>query len=116
MLVLVFSCKKESTESFGKPEASSEKAMPTDLGKELFEGKGKCVTCHLPAQKVIGPSIQEIVKIYADKKASIVTFLKGEADPIVDPTQYDVMKTNFEVTKAMTDDELQALEKYMQTQ
>jgi len=116
ILVLLFSCKKESTESFGKSETSAEKATPSDLGKELFEGKGKCVTCHLPAQKVIGPSIQEIVKTYADKKASIVTFLKGEADPIVDPAQYEVMKTNFVVTKAMTDEELQALEKYMQSQ
>ncbi|MET0945223.1 MAG: cytochrome C552, partial [Flavobacterium sp.] len=51
--------------------------------------------------------------IYKDKNASIVTFLKGEGEPIVDPSQYEVMKTNFAVTKAMSDDELKALEAYV---
>ena len=43
----------------------------------------------------------------------MVTFLKGEGEPIVDPSQYEVMKTNFAVTKTMSDEELQALEAYV---
>ena len=84
-----------------------------DLGKELFEGKGMCYTCHKEDTKIIGPSIKEIAKIYTDKKASISIFLQGEADPIVDPTQYEIMKANFEITKTMTEEELKALEEYM---
>jgi cytochrome c len=109
ILALVVSCKKESTEPFGKATAKS----PTDLGKELFEGKGNCVACHLKDQKVIGPSIQDIAKFYQAQNASIISFLKEEAKPIVDPSQYEVMKTNFAITKMMSEKELQAIEAYI---
>jgi cytochrome c len=69
----------------------------------------------LPDQKVIGPSITEIAKIYKEKKGSIVSFLKEESEPIVDPSQYEVMKANFAITKQMSDEELKALEEYIYT-
>ena len=83
------------------------------LGEELFNGVGMCKSCHLPDKKVIGPSIVEIARIYKDKEANMVEFLKENADPIVDPSQYEVMKTNFAITKTMSDDELKAIEAYM---
>ncbi|MEZ4853155.1 c-type cytochrome [Flavobacterium sp.] len=82
-------------------------------GKKIFEGKGTCSACHQPSAKIIGPSLQEISKIYKDKKANMVTFLKGEGEPIVDPSQYDVMKTNFAITKQMSDQELYDLQAYI---
>ena len=116
------SCKKEqepigkstetTNESYSEGE-SAEAKTPEALGKSIFEGKGNCVSCHQVDQKIIGPSIQEIGKIYKDKKGDIVTFLKGNADPIVDPSQFSVMKTNFPVTQAMTDEELKAIEAYI---
>ncbi len=109
LLVFAISCKTESAETFGKPTSKT----PVALGKELFEGKGNCVACHLPNQKVIGPSIQEIAKTYKTQDADIVAFLKEDAKPIVDPSQYEVMKTNFAITKMMSDEELQAIEAYM---
>lgn len=121
--VLVFaSCKKESQEPFGKTTEnkteysegeSAEIKTPEALGKEIFEGKGNCISCHQVDQKVIGPSIQEIAKIYKDKNADMITFLKGNGEPIVDPSQFAVMKTNFPVTQAMTDEELKAIETYI---
>lgn len=117
-----FSCKKESQEPFGKPTEnkteysegeSAEVKTPEAMGKEIFEGRGNCTSCHQPDQKVIGPSIQEIAKIYKDKNADIVTFLKGNGEPIVDPSQFAVMKTNFPVTQAMSDEELKAIESYI---
>jgi cytochrome c len=115
---LAFSCKKESEESFGKTEektetATTEAKSTADLGKEIFEGKGTCATCHKPDVKLIGPSIQDIAKIYKEKNANIITFLKGEGEPIVDPTQYEVMKANFALTKTFSDEELQQLEAYV---
>lgn len=119
--VLAFtSCKKETTENpdttatetYSEGE-SAEAKTPEALGKDIFEGKGNCVSCHQVDQKVIGPSIQEIGKIYKDKKGDIVTLLKGNADPIVDPSQFSVMKTNFPVTQAMSDEELKAIEAYI---
>lgn len=103
------SCKKEET----KETATKVPQNSVDLGKELFEGKGNCVACHLVDQKVIGPSIQEIAKIYKDQKGNIIDFLKNDAKPIVDPSQYEVMKTNFTITKAMSVEELSAIETYI---
>jgi cytochrome c len=113
-ILTFFSCKKESQEPFGKPEASSETVKtPEVLGKEIFVTKGNCVACHLPDKKLIGPSLHDIAKIYKDKNASIVTFLKGDSEPLVDPSQFAVMKTNFAITEEMSDEELQALEAYI---
>lgn len=122
-VLLVISCKKEETKK--EPlypttnEVESEPVIvktPEQLGKEIFEGKGKCVTCHQIDKKLIGPSLQDIAKIYKEKNGSIVTFLKGEADPIVDPSQFEVMKTNFPLTKTMSDEELKGIEAYYLSQ
>lgn len=108
--VLLFSCKKESEDNFGQPKSEVTEKVS---GKELFETKGNCVACHQAEQKIIGPSMAEISKIYKEKNASIVSFLREESEPIVDPSQYEVMKTNFAITKKMSDDELKALEDYI---
>ena len=121
-IIVLASCGgKKEEEPFGKkqvePVSVTEEVATInpmlEKGKEIFEGKGTCTACHKPATKVIGPSLKDISKIYKDKNASIVTFLKGEGEPIVDPTQFEVMKTNFAITKNMTDEELQALEAYL---
>ncbi len=83
-----------------------------ERGKEIFEGKGTCATCHKLDSKIVGPSIQDIVKVYKEKNASIATFLNGEAEPIVDSTQFEVMKANFAITKTFTDEERKSLEEY----
>lgn len=119
VLLALASCKKESQESTGNAtetytEGESAKAQtPEALGKQIFEGKGNCISCHQVDQKVIGPSIQEIAKIYKDKNANIISFLKEEAEPIVDPSQFAVMKTNLPITKAMSEEELKAIESYI---
>lgn len=112
VLITTFvSCKKEAETNYGQPKHDETSIKVS--GEELFSGKGTCTACHLPDQKVIGPSIAEIAKIYKEKNASIVSFLKEESKPIVDPSQYEVMKTNFAITKKMSDEELKALEDYM---
>ena len=84
-------------------------------GKELFENKGNCTACHQTEQKVIGPSLSEIASTYKAKNRSIVLFLKEESEPIIDPSQYDIMKANFAITKNLSDDELKAIEDYIYT-
>lgn len=129
-LLSVLSCKKEHSEEASAPEttatettietttettteAATEVQKPEDLGLTLFNGKGACIACHKTDVKVVGPSLQDIAKIYKEKNGDMVTFLKGEGKPIVDPSQYEVMKANFAITKAMTDEELKALEAYV---
>ena len=111
---------KKETDKYGNEvEENTETTTETSVdpllakGQELFEGKGTCTACHKPDTKVIGPSIKEIVKIYKEKGASIAAFINEEGEPIVDPSQYETMKTNFAITKAMTAEERKALEVYM---
>lgn len=112
LLAIQFSCKKEP-EVVTDVLVEEKPNISKELGKELFEGKGMCFTCHKEDTKIIGPSIKEIASIYTTKKASISMFLQGETDPIVDPSQFEIMKANFEITKNMTEEELKALEEYM---
>lgn len=124
ILVLAFTitnCSdKKETDKYGN--TVEENSIPTAettidplvaKGKELFEGKGTCIACHKPDVKVVGPSIKEITKIYKEKGASIASFINGEGEPIVDASQYEIMKANFVITKAMTSEERRALEIYM---
>jgi cytochrome c len=120
--LLVFACKNKDEESFGKQEETSavertssegiQADTPDKIGESLFNGKGNCASCHKIDTKSIGPSVQEIAKIYKDKNQNMVSFLRGESDPIVDPTQFEVMKANFAVTRAMSEEELKAIETY----
>ena len=113
-MLTIISCKKDgSEESFGKPETTSEVQKPEDLGKEIFNGKGACIACHKPDVKLVGPSLQDIAKIYKEKNGNMVSFFKGAGEPIVDPTQYALMKPNIEITKTFSDEELKALEAYV---
>jgi len=102
-------------------EAATENvATATDnieLGKKLFTEK-TCVACHNPDMKVIGPSIKDINKIYTEKGADIVAFLKEQSPAIVDtdPAQVAIMKTNLDgFVKNMTDTELAAIAAYMKS-
>jgi cytochrome c len=118
--LIFISCGDKKSEPFGKATDETlvdQTEVAVDpiltLGEDLFNGVGLCKTCHLPDKKVIGPSIIEIATIYKEKGGNMVEFLKENAEPIVDPSQYEVMKTNFAVTKTLSDEELKALETYM---
>ena len=110
LFITLVSCKTETKE---KKEISVDETATKVSGKEIFEGEGNCVACHKPDQKIIGPSLQQISKIYRAKQGNIVLFLQEKSEPIVDPSQYDIMKTNFAITKSMSDEELKALEDYI---
>lgn len=122
LTLIAFSCKKENQESFGKQEPTEEQTAvaaedkelaPEELGKVIFESKGNCISCHKTDEKLIGPSLVEIAKIYKEKNGNMVTFLKGESEAIVDPSQFAVMQANLALTKTFSDKELQGLEAYI---
>jgi cytochrome c len=115
--ISIISCgEKKETDAMGNPIEQTETSVnqtPKELGKELFEGKGMCATCHQADIKTVGPSIKDIAKIYKEKGASIAEFINDKGEPLVDPSQYEIMKANFVITKAMSADERKALEIYM---
>lgn len=108
-LFLLFSCKNQNNTFDVVPEQIVATAAS---GKQLFE-TNNCAACHQIAEKVVGPSLQNIAQIYTNKKGSISLFLKAEAEPIVDPSQYESMKLNLEITKTMSDTELKSIELYI---
>ena len=112
IVLCLFSCKKEETKESLYPEQDITQT-PEELGKEIFEGKGVCYSCHKPEIKTVGPAIKDIAKIYKEKGGSIAEFLKEKSEPIVDPSQYATMKTNFAITRNLPEEELKALEAYM---
>jgi len=87
------------------------------LGEKLFTEK-TCVSCHQADAKIVGPSIKDIVKIYDQYDASLVEFLKGNKEAIVesDPGQVAIMKANLDgFVKDLKDEELEALSAYMKS-
>lgn len=104
-----FGCKKEENK---KAKSVSKEIASIEKGETLFQ-ENNCVACHQLNQKVVGPSIEQMATIYKAQNASVVSFLKEEAAPIVDPTQYEIMKINLEITKVMSDQELKSLELYI---
>jgi cytochrome c len=117
VIFMFVSCKKETEETLGKSETetttSTTTQTPEELGKELFSGKGACVACHHPNEKIIGPSLKSIAKIYLEKNGNMISFLKGEREPIVDPSQYEIMKASLDITKTFSAEELKAVEAYI---
>jgi len=126
--VLLVSCGKEKKEEVKKEvettvETAAEKVVTkatsvadqVTLGKQLFTDK-TCVSCHQIDKKLVGPSINEIVKVYNEKKGNIVQFLKGNSPAIVDtdPGQVAIMKANLDgFVHDLSGDELRALATYM---
>lgn len=113
LFIALVSCKKDDAKKDALYPENKTTQTPIQLGQEIFEGKGNCYSCHKPDQKIIGPSLEEIAKTYSNQNGNIATFLKGESDPLVDPSQYEVMKTNFAITKTFSDEELKAVETYI---
>ena len=108
----------EMTTEVAKEEAPEVAATDNlELGKKLFTDK-TCATCHQADMKVIGPSIKDINKVYEEKGANLVSFLKGESEAIVDtdPGQVAIMKANLDgFVKDLTGDELAAISAYMRS-
>lgn len=103
--------KETNNETAGQSETADDPLIAK--GQELFEGKGTCATCHKADTKTVGPAINDIAKAYKEKNASIASFINGKGDPLVDPSQYEIMKANFVITKAMSEEERKAIENYM---
>ena len=85
------------------------------MGEKLFTDK-TCVSCHQLDARIVGPSVKDIVKIYADNDANLVDFLKGTQKAIVDtdPGQIAIMQANLDgFVKDLKDEELEAIAAYM---
>jgi len=119
--LLIISCgetkkedvKKEVESTKEEPKAAGEDLLA--MGEKLFTDK-TCVSCHQLDAKIVGPSIKDIVKVYEQNDASLVDFLKGTQEAIVetDPGQVAIMKANLDgFVKDLNATELEAIAAYM---
>ena len=108
--------KKEVESISEEPKAAAKSGADlVAMGEKLFTDK-TCVSCHQLDAKIVGPSIKDIVKIYDQYDASLVDFLKGTQEAIVetDPGQVAIMKANLDgFVKDLSATELDALAAYM---
>ncbi|WP_457635876.1 c-type cytochrome [Persephonella sp.] len=94
-----------------KPETMGKKAVNLN-GEALFKAKG-CSACHQPEKESVGPSLSKISQVYSKDKSKLISFLKGEGKPIVDPQKFGIMSPQLSATKDMSDKELSALADYI---
>ncbi len=108
LLMGLLSCKNEGKQT----DSQIAEVATLEKGQQLFEANN-CTACHKPDQRIVGPALDEIAISYKKNSGDLVAFLKEEAPPLVDEKMYETMKINLQVTKTMTDTELESLEMYI---
>ena len=81
-------------------------------GKDIFDAKG-CSLCHKKDFDTIGPSLKTIAIQYTGKESSLLSYLKGEGDPIVDPSRSAVMNPQLLKIRTLFESDMRALGEYI---
>lgn len=102
------SVSKLQTTTKQQEEDAKPQQMAAVDGKSIFMSKG-CGACHQENTDTVGPSIKKIASVYAGDKQKLLSFLKGDSKPIVDPAKESIMRPQVEVTKKLSSQELEAL-------
>ena len=61
----------------------------------------------------IGPSLQTIANVYAGKETDLLTYLKGQGVPIVDPSRASVMNPQLVKIRTMFEEDFHSLATYI---
>jgi cytochrome c551/c552 len=77
-------------------------------GQGVFDSL-HCGNCHKVDTGKTNPSLKEIARSYKGKGNQLVSYLRGEAESIVNPGKGAMMKRYIEKTKGLTEDERKAL-------
>ncbi|NPA51921.1 MAG: c-type cytochrome [Aquificae bacterium] len=83
-------------------------SLASTEGEKLFKEKG-CTACHHPEIDTVAPAVKKIADVYKHNKEALKKFLKGKAEPKVDPARFSLMKPQLTDTKHMSDKELEKL-------
>ena len=81
-------------------------------GKTIFEAKG-CVMCHKPDVDTIGPSLKTIGGSYMGKISGLITYLKGQGAPVVDPARATVMNPQLVKIRTLSEEDMRALAEHL---
>ena len=86
----------------------------TERGKQIFL-KYSCNICHKPKDDAagVGPSLETIAIHYLGNERKLMDFLKGDANPIIEPQRFGIMKPQLYKTKHMFEEDYRALAYYL---
>jgi cytochrome c551/c552 len=77
-------------------------SVGAEEGAAIFDTQ-HCGVCHKPDSSTANPSLKEIALAYHGKEDQLISYLKGEAKPIVNMGKANMMKRALEKTKALSD-------------
>lgn len=83
-------------------------------GEKLFKSKG-CTMCHKKETASIAPSLVEIGKVYSGKERQLYKFLKAKGKAKINPKKAHVMRGQFIKLRALSDDKIKAIGRYIIT-
>ena len=86
--------------------------IKAENGKAVFESL-HCGICHKADKGKSNPSLTEISKAYNGDENGIISYLRGEAEPIVNKERSSVMKRYIEKTGSLSPDDLKSLVEYI---
>jgi len=81
-------------------------------GEAIFSSH-HCGTCHKLDTGKVNPSLKDIAQGYQAKEDRLISYFKGESEPIIRPEKGEVMKRYVEKTKALSDSDRKALADYL---
>ena len=81
-------------------------------GESIFSSH-HCGTCHKLDTGKVNPSLKEIAQGYHGKEDRLISYFKGESEPIISPDKGAAMKRYVEKTKALSDSERKTLADYL---
>ncbi len=83
-------------------------------GKEIFETKG-CAICHKVDVDTIGPSLKSIAIHYLGQERDLLSYLRGQGTPIVDPARASVMNPQLIKIRSLFEHEMNDLAEHIVT-
>lgn len=87
-------------------------AQEYTAGQAIFTKK-KCQRCHVSGDlKKKGPSLEVIAKAYQDE-AKLLSYFRGDMEPIVEPERAKLMKMRRKQLKKLTNQQQKDLSQYM---
>ncbi|MCX7873892.1 MAG: c-type cytochrome [Caldimicrobium sp.] len=81
-------------------------------GEALFKSKG-CAGCHSKGFDTFAPSLKTISKSYRNKRINLINYLRGKTPGIIHRESKTMKSIINNVTKHLSDKELEALINYL---
>ena len=77
-------------------------------GEAIFDSL-RCNACHKPDTGKAMPSLKIIAAAYEGKEDRLLSYFKGDSEPVVNPEKKGIMRLYIEKTKDLEDDQRKAL-------